>query len=105
MTDCSAITQNGVTIVWVLFSIILFCMPTAIPVTPITMNYASVVFVGFFTIAAIWYIVNARKHFTGPQILTVKASDGTIKVLDDVGDAEVPGERDFGQKVVGGEMK
>lgn len=32
------------------------------------MNYASVVFAGFSTIAAVWYAVHARKHFSGPRI-------------------------------------
>lgn len=45
---------------------------TAIPVTPDTMNYASVVFAGFSLIAAIWYLVNARKHYQGPQISQVR---------------------------------
>lgn len=43
-------------------------MPTAIPVTPQTMNYASVVFAGFSSIAALWYVVNAHKHYKGPQV-------------------------------------
>lgn len=41
---------------------------TAIPVTPQTMNYASVVFAGFTFIAALWYIVHARKHYKGPVV-------------------------------------
>ena len=45
---------------------------TAIPVTPETMNYASVVFAGFSVIAAVWYVVNARKHYTGPQVTLVR---------------------------------
>jgi amino acid transporter len=57
---------NGVTIVWIFFAIVIFCMPVAIPVTPSTMNYASVVFVFFAVVAAIWYIVYGRAHFKGP---------------------------------------
>ena len=51
-------------------AIILFCMPTAIPVTPTTMNYASVVFMGFASISVFWYIVRGRKSFTGPPVPT-----------------------------------
>ena len=36
-------------------------MPTALPVTEVSMNYASVVFVGFMAISAFWYAVYARK--------------------------------------------
>ncbi|WVW78660.1 hypothetical protein I302_100620 [Kwoniella bestiolae CBS 10118] len=64
---------NVITVVWITFSIILFCMPTAVPVTdPKSMNYASVVFAGFSTIAAVWYAVNARKHYHGPTISAVR---------------------------------
>lgn len=35
------------------------------------MNYASVVFAGFSTIAAIWYAVSARKHFNGPTVVQI----------------------------------
>jgi hypothetical protein len=41
-------------------------MPVSLPVTSSSMNYASVVFAGFAAISIIWYIVYARKHFTGP---------------------------------------
>lgn len=46
---------------------------TAIPVTPQSMNYASVVFAGFSSIAAVWYAVYARKHYDGPVLSVVKA--------------------------------
>lgn len=75
-------SQNGITVVWISFSIILFCMrkyllsslhdtwtddvATAIPVTPTSMNYASVVFIGFASIAMLWYAIYARKHYKGP---------------------------------------
>jgi hypothetical protein len=36
-------------------------MPTALPVTAVTMNYSSVVLVGFGVIAAIWFVVHSRK--------------------------------------------
>lgn len=45
---------------------------TAIPVTPGSMNYASVVFAGFSAIAALWYAVSARKHYSGPSVSQVK---------------------------------
>ncbi|WVQ69053.1 uncharacterized protein L199_007265 [Kwoniella botswanensis] len=64
---------NLITVVWITFSIILFCMPTAVPVTdPASMNYASVVFAGFSTIAAVWYAINARKHYHGPTFSAVR---------------------------------
>ena len=40
---------------------VLFSMPTALPVTAVTMNYSSVVLVGFGAIAAVWFLVHSRK--------------------------------------------
>lgn len=59
---------NALTIVWICFSVIIFCMPVALPVTPSTMNYASVVFAGFAGISVLFYIVRGRKVFTGPPV-------------------------------------
>ncbi|WVQ81749.1 hypothetical protein IAT38_003874 [Cryptococcus sp. DSM 104549] len=73
---------NIITVVWITFSIILFCMPTAIPVTPTSMNYASVVFAGFSFIAALWYVVSARKHYHGPTLSTVRVN-GEIEVIEE----------------------
>lgn len=38
---------NVVALAWITFELVLFSMPTALPVTPVTMNYSSVVLVGF----------------------------------------------------------
>lgn len=56
------------TVAWILLAIVLFCMPTAIPVTPVSINYASVVFMGFALISVIWYTIRGRKAFTGPPV-------------------------------------
>jgi amino acid transporter len=64
-------TVNVISLLWIAFEVILFSMPTALPVTPISMNYASVVLVGFMAISAVWYGVYARKVYKGPP-----ASDG-----------------------------
>lgn len=41
-------------------------MPTLETVTLESMNYASVVFVGFVFIAAVWYIVWGYQNYRGP---------------------------------------
>ncbi|CEJ86158.1 hypothetical protein VHEMI04025 [[Torrubiella] hemipterigena] len=64
-------TANLVAIAWILFELVLFSMPPAIPVTPSTANYAIVVFVGFMTISAAWYWAHAQHVYKGPP-----ASDG-----------------------------
>lgn len=52
---------NIISIAWITFEVILFSMPTALPVTAVSMNYASVVFMGFGVISAFWYLAYARK--------------------------------------------
>jgi amino acid transporter len=59
---------NCLTIVWICFSVIIFCMPVSLPVTPSSMNYASVVFAGFAGISVLFYFVRGRKVFTGPPV-------------------------------------
>jgi hypothetical protein len=51
---------------WSILAVPLFCMPAYLPVTPLTVNYAPVVFVGFVAIASAWYVVWGRKHYQGP---------------------------------------
>ncbi|KAH7025413.1 putative amino acid permease [Macrophomina phaseolina] len=64
---------NVVALAWIAFELVLFSMPTALPVTEVTMNYASVVLAGFLTIAGAWYIAHSRKYYKGPP-----ASDGLV---------------------------
>lgn len=54
---------NAVALIWVLFSIILFCFPTTKEVDASSMNYASVVVVFFTVVATVWYFVAARKLY------------------------------------------
>ncbi|KAG7087785.1 hypothetical protein E1B28_013726 [Marasmius oreades] len=60
------VVLNVIAVAWVAFEIVLFSMPPVIPVTIVTMNYASVVFVGFGVISAGWYMISGRYHYTGP---------------------------------------
>ncbi|KAF2457649.1 amino acid permease-domain-containing protein [Lineolata rhizophorae] len=57
---------NVVAIAWTLLAVPLFSMPSYIPVEASTMNYASVVFVGFVVISTAWYIIWGHKHYQGP---------------------------------------
>ncbi|PHH61596.1 hypothetical protein CDD81_8111 [Ophiocordyceps australis] len=67
---------NAVCIVWIVFAIVIFCMPVSLPVNASTMNYASLVFAAFAAIAFIWYFVYARNNFTGPPIVHVSTTTG-----------------------------
>jgi amino acid transporter len=59
---------NIITVLWILLAIVIFTMPTVIPVTPSSMNYASVLFVFFAGVSVLWYGVSGKKHFTGPPV-------------------------------------
>ncbi|KAM6493013.1 amino acid transporter [Amanita muscaria] len=52
---------NTFAVAWVLFEIVLFSMPAVLPVTRVSMNYASVVFVGFALISAVWYGIGKKE--------------------------------------------
>ena len=61
---------NIVALLWIAFELVLFSMPTALPVTPVTMNYASVVLVGFGAIAAVWFALHARKGMCSSHVFS-----------------------------------
>ncbi|WP_067505128.1 amino acid permease [Actinoplanes sp. TFC3] len=64
-------------IVWVVLICILFVLPTASPITASTFNYTIVAVAVVVGAAAIWWVVSARKWFTGPkQNLIEKAAHG-----------------------------
>jgi hypothetical protein len=51
---------NVVALLWIAFELVLFSIPTALPVTSISMNYASMVRIGFGVVAAVWYAAHSR---------------------------------------------
>ncbi|KAL3457565.1 amino acid/polyamine transporter I [Aspergillus heterothallicus] len=57
---------NFIALAWTVLAIPLFSMPTYMEVTTESMNYASVVFVGFVAISALWYWVWGHKNYVGP---------------------------------------
>ena len=60
---------NCLTLCWISLAIILFCMPVTLPVDTSSMNYASVLLVGFATISLVYYFAHGRKNFTGPPVV------------------------------------
>ncbi|KAK5112626.1 hypothetical protein LTR62_003941 [Meristemomyces frigidus] len=57
---------NAISMAWIAFQLILFSMPAALPVTVVSMNYASVVFVGFMVISVVYYLAYGRRVYNGP---------------------------------------
>jgi len=52
---------NIIAVLWIAFEVVLFSMPTALPVTEASMNYAIVVFVGIMAMSGVWYALYAHK--------------------------------------------
>ncbi|POR38589.1 Amino-acid permease BAT1 [Tolypocladium paradoxum] len=71
---------NIICIVWIVFAVVIFCMPVSLPVDASSMNYASVVFAGFAAIAFIWYFAYARWNFTGPPVIKIDAFDPGVMI-------------------------
>lgn len=81
---------NIISILWVMFSIILYCMPVSLPVTASSMNYASIVFCGFAALSVGWYYAKGREIFSGPPMTMTgipvadaqdPAVDGKLKMV------------------------
>jgi amino acid permease (GABA permease) len=52
---------------WVVVIVILFMLPTSSPVTAATFNYTPLAVLAVLGFAGIWWLVSARKWFTGPR--------------------------------------
>ena len=68
MPDLLGIVVNVIAIVYTIIVFLFSFWPPATPVTPSTMNYASLVF-GFVVIVSVgWYVAVARKFYKGPVV-------------------------------------
>ncbi|KAK0283047.1 polyamine transporter tpo5 [Friedmanniomyces endolithicus] len=59
---------NAWACIWTLFVSIIFVMPTALPVTAMTMNYAIVYLGAILFFSMLYWVVRGRKFYTGPLI-------------------------------------
>ncbi|SNR24758.1 amino acid permease [Blastococcus mobilis] len=57
-----------VAVVWVAFITVLFMLPQVSPVTAETFNYTPVAVLVVLGFAGIWWLVSARRWFTGPKV-------------------------------------
>jgi amino acid permease (GABA permease) len=57
-----------IAVVWVAIIFVLFMLPTASPITGTNFNYTVVAVVVVLGFAGIWWLVSARKWFTGPKV-------------------------------------
>ena len=57
-----------VAVAWVAFITVLFMLPQVNPVTRTTFNYTPVAVLVVLGFAGIWWLVSARKWYTGPKV-------------------------------------
>jgi amino acid permease (GABA permease) len=55
-------------VIWVAFITVLFMLPTVNPITRNTFNYTPVAVLAVLGFAGIWWVVSARRWFTGPKV-------------------------------------
>ena len=72
-------------VTWVVIITVLFMLPPTSPVTPATFNYAPIAVLVVLGFAGIWWLVSARKWFTGPR--RMGSIDELIELEHHVGDA------------------
>jgi choline transport protein len=59
---------NATAVIWVIFLDIIYCFPTAMPVTPQNMNFVSVVTIGLtLFVLGLWF-TSKKGKFVGPKI-------------------------------------
>jgi amino acid transporter len=77
---------NPIAFVWVALCVIIFCLPTSQAgvffkhgFSWSAVNYAPIVTIGVMAIVTIWYLVSAKRTFTGP-VRTIKFADDGVTI-------------------------
>jgi len=55
-------------VLWVVFIVVLFLLPQASPITAANFNYAPVAVGVVLLFAGGWWLLSARRWFTGPKV-------------------------------------
>lgn len=61
-------TVNILACLFIVFTVIIYCLPYGLPVTVPTMNYNSVILVGCLFITECWWLVHGRRTYEGPKL-------------------------------------
>jgi len=57
-----------IAVLWVIFIVVLFLLPQASPITALNFNYAPVAVGVVLVFAGGWWLLSARRWFTGPKV-------------------------------------
>ncbi|KAI0354287.1 APC amino acid permease [Trametes cingulata] len=86
-------------ILWTLFVCVIFALPTVLPVTGATMNYAAPITGGVILLSLVWYAIGGHLHYKGPQSnrpdlnnasTAPEGADDALVAPHDVEKAQVP---------------
>jgi len=80
---------NPIAVVWVALCVIIFCLPVTNPQAVYfkkgfswgSVNYAPLVTIGVMVAVTAWYLISARRTFTGP-VNTIQFADDGVTVID-----------------------
>ncbi|KAF2767719.1 amino acid transporter [Teratosphaeria nubilosa] len=74
---------NAYACLWTAFVTIIFVMPTILPTTAATMNYAVVYLGGIIFFAMLYWYIQGRKWYTGPLIEAELTDDASGRISSD----------------------
>lgn len=80
-----SVPMGWISSLWLMFTCVLFVLPTEAPITPDTMNYAIVPFAFIMICSMTYFFIWGRKWFTGP----VRVIDGQEVILDEEDEASI----------------
>ncbi|KAJ7305609.1 choline transport protein [Mycena albidolilacea] len=59
---------NTISVLLIVFTNVMFCLPYALPANVPAMNYNSVILVGCVTLTTFWWIIHGRTQYPGPRL-------------------------------------
>ena len=65
-------TVHGISCLYIIVFVVIFCFPYALPVAAGNMNYSCVILGGLTVFIAIWWTFRGRKGYTGPQAVNIR---------------------------------
>ncbi|KAJ7804086.1 choline transport protein [Mycena olivaceomarginata] len=59
---------NTMSVLLIVFTNVIFCLPYALPATVPAMNYNSVILIGCVALTTFWWIIHGRTQYPGPRL-------------------------------------
>ena len=65
---------NGISCLYIVVFVVIFCFPYALPVDPATMNYASLITGGLTIFVGLWWLWKGGRGYKGPKAIGARQS-------------------------------